>query len=216
MSSVFAPRPLPLSLCRALVYTSTSNSTSLPCIPGPSRLPYQAPRSRRISSTPCPRISNSSLTSTEGLKVPLYVAPRQLSDDPATLPLGYTFYPHHSDKPNTPPTMANIITSLHPSPLLPRSSVFQYLFPPDTKGKQTQWYPAPKPSTIAFIDGLTGQKVTREEVGVQAQWLAAGLKGLGLKKGDVGMTFGFNSVLYVNAVMGMQCMGVIVSPANAA
>jgi hypothetical protein len=39
---------------------------------------------------------------------------------------------------------------------------------------------------------------------------------LGLKKGDVGMTFGFNSLLYVNAVMGLQFMGAIVSPANAA
>jgi hypothetical protein len=139
-----------------------------------------------------------------------------LSDDLATLPPGYTFYPLHSDKPNTPPTMANIITSLHPSPLLPRSSVFHYLFPPDVKGKQTQWYPMPKPSTVAFIDGLTGQQVTREEVGLQAQWLAAGLMQLGLKKGDVGMTFGFNSLLYVNAVMGLQFMGAIVSPANAA
>ena len=112
--------------------------------------------------------------------------------------------------------MANIITSLHPSPLLPRSSVFHYLFPPDVKGKQTQWYPAPKPSTVAFIDGLTGQQVTREEVGLQAQWLAAGLMQLGMKKGDVGLTFGFNSLLYVNAVVGLQFMQAIVSPANAA
>lgn len=111
--------------------------------------------------------------------------------------------------------MANIITSLHPSPALPRSSVFHYLFPPNSKGKQT-YYPAPNPKSAAFIDGLTGQEVTREEVGIQAQWLATGLKGLGLKKGDVGMTFGFNSLLYVNAVMGLQFMGAIVSPANAA
>jgi long-subunit acyl-CoA synthetase (AMP-forming) len=74
----------------------------------------------------------------------------------------------------------------------------------------------PKPSTVAFIVGLPGQEVTREEVGLQAQWLAAGLMQLGLKKGDVGMTFGFNSLLYVNAVMGLQFMGAIVSPANAA
>jgi hypothetical protein len=30
------------------------------------------------------------------------------------------------------------------------------------------------------------------------------------------MTFGFNSLLYVNAIMGMQHLGCIVSPANAA
>jgi hypothetical protein len=202
MSSVFA-RPL-------LVRTSTL----LPCIPGPSRLPILSPLpiyTRSFTST---------LPSRKKRKIdnPFspYLAPRPLSDDLALLPPGYTFYPHHSDKPNTPPTMANIITSLHPSPHLPRCSVYHYLFPPDVKGKQTRYYPAPNPKTVAFIDGLTGEEVTREEVGTQAQWLAAGLSQLGLKKGEVGMTFGFNSLLYVNAVMGMQHMGVIVSPANAA
>jgi hypothetical protein len=206
MSSVFAR---PLSTSRASIYCSLP---LLPCIPGPSRIPYQTQVQRSFTSTP--HASTSKRRKLSPLSFP--APPRSLSDDLATLPPGYTFYPLHSDKPNTPPTMANIITSLHPSPLLPRSSVFHYLFPPDVKGKQTQWYPMPKPSTVAFIDGLTGQQVTREEVGLQAQWLAAGLMQLGLKKGDVGMTFGFNSLLYVNAVMGLQFMGAIVSPANAA
>jgi hypothetical protein len=133
-----------------------------------------------------------------------------LSDDPATLPVEYTFYENHNDKPNTPATMANIITSLHPSPSLPRSSVFHYLF------NQTEYYHPPNPKGVAFIDGLTGHRVTREEVGKQAQWLGAGLRKLGMKQGDVGMVFGFNSLLYVNAIMGMQALGVVVSPANAA
>lgn len=204
MSSVFARSP-----CRAFIYCSLP---PLPCIPGPSRLPYQYQSQRSFSTTPRSCVSKRRKLSPPSDPAP----PRQLSDDPATLPPGYTFYPNHSDKPDTPPTMANIITSLHPSPLLPRSSVFHYLFPPDVKGKQTRYYPAPNPKSAAFIDGLTGQEVTREEVGVQAQWLAAGLMQLGLKKGDVGMTFGFNSLLYVNAVMGLQFMGAIVSPANAA
>jgi acyl-CoA synthetase (AMP-forming)/AMP-acid ligase II len=111
--------------------------------------------------------------------------------------------------------MANIITSPHEPPVLPRSSVINYLFPPANSATKV-YYKAPDPKSISFIDGLTGEKVTREEVGTQAAWLAAGLKKLGLKKGDVGMTFGFNSLLYVNAIMGMQHLGCIVSPANAA
>jgi len=215
MSSVFARPP-----CRAFLSYHSLSPPPAPIpipllgVPGPSRLPYISQRTFTSTST-----SPGSVSVSKRRKLSPYTPtrpPRQLSDDPATLPPGYTFYPHHSDKPNTPPTMANIITSLHPSPILPRSSVFHYLFPPDVKGKQTRYYPAPNPKSAAFIDGITGQEVTREEVGLQAQWLAAGLMKLGLKKGDVGMTFGFNSLLYVNAVMGLQFMGAIVSPANAA
>lgn len=142
--------------------------------------------------------------------------PRALSDDPAPLPAGYTFYPYHSDRPSTPPTMANIIASPHAPPPLPRMSVFDYLFPPEQKGGRTVYYPAPDAGKPAFIDGLTGEEVTRGQVEQQALWLAGGLEQLGVKRGDVGMTFGFNSLQYVNAIMGMQALGCIVSPANAA
>lgn len=110
--------------------------------------------------------------------------------------------------------MAHIIASPHTPPVLPRSSVFQFLFPPAEK--RGQYYKAPDPNSVAFIDGLNGDLVTRQQVEQQALELAAGLQKLGVKRGDVGMTFGFNSLQYVNAIMGMQAAGCIVSPANAA
>ena len=148
------------------------------------------------------------------LPTPTGFQPRALSDDPALLPPGYTFYPYHSDKPNTPPTMVHIISSPHTPPPLPRSSVFDYLFPPP--GSTKEYYPKPDPDSVAFIDGLTGEEVTRGQVEEQAIKLASGLRGLGIKRGDVGMTFGFNSLQYINAIMGIQAAGAVVSPANAA
>lgn len=113
--------------------------------------------------------------------------------------------------------MANIIASPHTPPSLPRSSIFHYLFPPkQSHDRKTEPYRQPEAGNAAFIDGLTGEEVTRGQVGEQALRLAAGLKKLGVKEGEVGMTFGFNSLQYVNAIMGMQAAGCIVSPANAA
>jgi acyl-CoA synthetase (AMP-forming)/AMP-acid ligase II len=109
--------------------------------------------------------------------------------------------------------MVHIISSPHTPPPLPRSSVFDYLFPP---ANAKEYYPKPDPASTAFIDGLTGEEVTRGQVEEQAIKLASGLKGLGIKRGDVGMTFGFNSLQYINAIMGIQAAGAIVSPANAA
>lgn len=177
---------------------------------------HLAPFSRQYrSSTPCLgdhqqlTLRQASITDSSSPKV----RARALSDDPAPLPPGYTFYPYHSDKPNTPPTMAHIISSPHPHPSLPRSSVFDYLFPPPNV---KEYYPKPDPKSVAFIDGLSGEEVTRGEVEEQALKLASGLKGLGVKRGDVGMTFGFNSLFYINAIMGIQAAGAVVSPANAA
>lgn len=115
--------------------------------------------------------------------------------------------------------MAHIISSPHTPPPLPRSSVFDYLFPPPTSkgdGDQKEYYPKPDPDSVAFIDGLTGEEITRGQVEEQAIRLASGLRGLGVKRGDVGMTFGFNSLQYINAIMGIQAAGAVVSPANAA
>jgi hypothetical protein len=240
MSSVIGVTPRILSCIQTPIPTS-SYKTSIrkiyhcPCrclsVAGPStprristlRRPHPGRRSEvpttsqyrpspsRLIESPTPRLQSRSYASLPSRPR----QPRPLSDDPCPLPPGYTFYPLHNDKPSTPPTMAHIITSPHEPPLLPRSSVIQYLFPQSNSATK-EWYKTPDPKAVAFIDGLTGDKTTREEVGIQAGWLAAGLKGLGLKKGDVGMTFGFNSLLYVNAIMGMQHLGCIVSPANAA
>lgn len=199
-------------------FTNTSYTTS-------TSTTATSSRDRKSSSLPSSPILRPSPTPA-----------RALSDDPAPLPPGYTFYPFHSDRPDTPRTMANIIASPHTPPPLPRSSVFDYLFPPPAAaaassstsaqkgqtetetgtGTRTVYYRQPDPSGVAFIDGLTGDQVTRGQVEQQALKLAAGLRRLGVKEGEVGMTFGFNSLHYVNAIMGMQAAGCIVSPANAA
>jgi acyl-CoA synthetase (AMP-forming)/AMP-acid ligase II len=96
-------------------------------------------------------------------------------------------------------------------PTLPRSSVFEYLFPNPTSRPS---YPCPDVSDVAYIDGLTGREITRGEVADQAKRLAAGLRSLGLKRGDVGCVYGMNSLEWVNAAMGCQAAGIVVSPAN--
>lgn len=101
------------------------------------------------------------------------------------------------------------------SPQLPRCSVFEFLFP---KSKQYNYFPAPASDPLgvkkAFIDGLTGNAVTREQVEEQALALAGGLKKLGVKTGEVACLFGMNSLEWINALFGCQALGVITSPAN--
>ncbi|WVQ85050.1 hypothetical protein IAT38_007214 [Cryptococcus sp. DSM 104549] len=111
-----------------------------------------------------------------------------------------------------PPRPDQIYTSHIPDPPLPKSSSFEYLFP---KSGEYKYYPKPRGSKVAFIDGLTGRSVTREEVEQQGLALAGGLKKLGLKKGDVACIFGLNSLEWVNACYGCQAAGVITSSANA-
>ena len=104
-----------------------------------------------------------------------------------------------------------IYTSPTPDPPLPRSSVYNYLFPPDPKKAA---YPVPPPDTPAFIDGHTGRTVTRGDLDVQARRLAGGLKQLGVKQGDRAAIFGMNSLEYVNALLGCQAALLVVSPCN--
>lgn len=135
------------------------------------------------------------------------------------LPPGYTFYRNHNDNNPSPPNMTprpdQIYVSHIPTPQLPRSSVFEFLFP---KSKQYNYFPAPAPNTSgakkAFIDGLTGNAVTREQVEEQALALAGGLKKLGVKTGEVACLFGMNSLEWINALFGCQALGVVTSPAN--
>ncbi|WVQ73380.1 hypothetical protein IAR50_002951 [Cryptococcus sp. DSM 104548] len=113
------------------------------------------------------------------------------------------------------PLPADVYASSHPDPRLPRSSVFDYLFPADSK---YSFYPAPRPNPHghrkAFVDARTGRAVTRAQVGEHAVALAGGLKKLGLQAGDVACLFGMNSIEWVNALLGCQALGVITSPAN--
>ena len=146
------------------------------------------------------------------LKRPAFKAPSKPS---LQLPAGYTFYPNHNDIPVPPvPAMARIYESEHPPPHLPRTSVFHYIFPPERKGRPPRYYPQPVPQSVAFIDGVTGRKLMRDEIPVHAMWLNSGLLAMGLKKGDVACIFGTNSLDWVEACFACQALGAIVSPAN--
>lgn len=131
------------------------------------------------------------------------------------LPPGFTFYANHNNYPMTPvPDPTKMYQSDVFPPQLPRTTVFHYLFPPRRKGQHFRYYPELDPRTIAFIDGITGKELYRTEMAVRAMWLASGLGGLRLKKGDVVCIFGMNSLHWVEAMMGCQANGNIVSPAN--
>jgi hypothetical protein len=125
-----------------------------------------------------------------------------------SLPVGYVFYPFHRDQ-ALPFTMARIIESMHQPPSLPRCSIFDYLFEP--KGES---YPTPDPENTAFIDGFTGRQIKRGEVGMHARQLATGILALGTKPGDVMCLFGMNSYEWINALLGGQAAGLVVSPAS--
>ena len=101
-----------------------------------------------------------------------------------------------------------------PPPKLPRTSVFHYIFPPKRKGTHYRYYPATDPRCIAYVDALTGAELYRDEIPVRAMWLHAGLKRLGLRKGQVVCIFGMNSLHWIEANYGAQAAELIVSPAN--
>lgn len=131
------------------------------------------------------------------------------------LPNGYTFYEHHNDLPVMPvPDHAKIYSSPIEAPPLPRMSVFHYLFPPVQKGKVQRWYNAPDPRAVAFVEALSGRRLYREEINVQAAWMSNGMRKVGMKRGDVVCIFGLNSIEWIGACFGSQATGCIVSPAN--
>ena len=100
------------------------------------------------------------------------------------------------------------------APHLPRSTVFHYLFPPKRKGTHFRYYQATDPRTIAFIDGITGRELYRDEIPVKAMWIHTGLKKLRLKNRDRVCIFGQNSLEWVEANFGVQAAGMITTPAN--
>ena len=180
-------RPRTLYTTRTLVYyhsTASAPPTASPPGPtSPTRLIY--PRSRPSGSRP--------------------------PDSPYPLPPGYTIYPNHHSNPSHPFDMSKTYTSPHPDPPLPRSLIFDYLFPPDAAKAV---YPVPPDDTPAFIDGVTGRTLTRGQLRDQCLQVAAGLGNLGVKRGDVVCLFGMNSLEYVVGMLGCQAAGAIVSPAN--
>ncbi|WVO18078.1 hypothetical protein L204_105778 [Cryptococcus depauperatus] len=111
--------------------------------------------------------------------------------------------------------MDQVYTSSLPVPELPKTLIFDYLFP---RTKRYNYYPAPVANPDgtkkAFIDGLSGRAVTRDEVEEQALALADGLKKIGIMAGDVVCILGMNSLEWVNALLGCQALGAIASPAN--
>ncbi|EIW70964.1 hypothetical protein TREMEDRAFT_42508 [Tremella mesenterica DSM 1558] len=123
-------------------------------------------------------------------------------------------YPLHPPRP--PPgteRLLKIYKSSLPSPSLPRCHLFHYLFPP-TPSLSSQDTPQKKSveERPAFIDGLTGRRVTKKQVQKQALQLANGLRQLGVRKGEIAAVYGTNSLEWVNATLGCLAAGVIVSP----
>jgi len=109
--------------------------------------------------------------------------------------------------------MSEIIQSLTPAPVLPKCSLFEYVFP---SARSRQYSPAAQvdDASVAFIDGLTDRKLTRGQVKENALRLAGGLRKMGMKHGDVACIHGLNSLEWINAMMGCQAARVITSPAN--
>lgn len=131
------------------------------------------------------------------------------------LPPSFAFYPNQNSYPTVPlKNPEAMYENPSPPPMIPRCSVFHYLFPPKRKGKHYRYYPEPDPRVIAYIDGITGRELYRQEIPVQSMWLASGLGLLGLKKGDVVGIFGMNSLDWIEALYGSQALNLIVSPIN--
>lgn len=100
-----------------------------------------------------------------------------------------------------------------PQPELPRQSLFHYLFPETNPQSHTR--PSRiSPDSVALIDGITGEKVTRREFVERCRAVAGGLRARGLKKGDVVGLMGLNSVEWMVAFHGSHCAGLRVSPVN--
>ena len=107
--------------------------------------------------------------------------------------------------------MSAIYRSPFPEPILPKQSIFHYLFPSQNNELP---YPLPSPDTVSFIEAATDRCITRGQLESQAKKLASGLRSLGLKRGDVACIFGTNSLEWINAMLGCQAAGVRVTPAN--
>jgi hypothetical protein len=114
-----------------------------------------------------------------------------------------------------------IYTSPDAAPFLPQQSIFQYLFPetPDLSP-----LPSFDPSLPGFIDGNTGETLSRNDVKTLALRLAAGLRGaemggegegLGLKCADTACIWAYNSIEWAVTAYGLMAAGVTISPANA-
>lgn len=109
-----------------------------------------------------------------------------------------------------------IFESPYPLPPLPHTSLFHYLFPTSSPSSPST-YPLQTydPSLPAYIDALTGRTHTRADVADSALRLTTSLRRLGVRRGDVALLWGMNSLEWGSAFMGCTAGGVVVSPANA-
>lgn len=110
-------------------------------------------------------------------------------------------------------TARQIYLPLVSSPPIPPSSIFEYLFP---RSPAYSAYEIHAPDAVIFIDGVTDEVVTRNDLATRARRLAAGLHDIGLRRGDTVALFGHNSLLWIHAIFGALCAGLKVSPVNAA
>ncbi|BEJ12538.1 hypothetical protein CspHIS471_0209980 [Cutaneotrichosporon sp. HIS471] len=97
------------------------------------------------------------------------------------------------------------------APFLPQISIFDYILPGQPGVSPLKEFDQSLP---AFIDGRDDRTLTRAGLRDAALRLAGGLKGLGMKRGDVAGLWGFNSLEWVHAAYGCLAAGVVVSPAN--
>lgn len=101
----------------------------------------------------------------------------------------------------SPFTTMTVYKSPYPDIVVPKHSVFTHLFGPSD--------PFP-PSSIALIDGITDERITRAQLKASALTFAWGIRNrlgeLGssnLKRGDTALIFSSNSILYPVVSLGL-------------
>lgn len=104
-----------------------------------------------------------------------------------------------------------IFDSDYPKPYLPRTSVFDHLFPEEGGALPTY-----DPRLPAYVDGLDGRVISRGELKDRALRVVTGLRNLGFQRGDTACLWGINSLEWTSAIYGLFAAGAVVSPANVA
>jgi len=109
------------------------------------------------------------------------------------------------------PGKSIIFESDYPTPYLPRTNVFDRLFPEEGGPLATF-----SPKLPAYIDGLDGRVISRGELKDRALRVVTGLRKLGIQRGDTACLWGINSLEWATAIYGLFAAGAVVSPANVA
>jgi acyl-CoA synthetase (AMP-forming)/AMP-acid ligase II len=102
----------------------------------------------------------------------------------------------------------------YPEPFVPPQSVFDYILSGAPGISPTGWsVPDRAPQ---FIDAITGTMITHGGLRDSALRIAAGLRALGLQRGDTVLLMGPNSLEWIQTAYGNMAAGHVCSPANAA